>query len=338
MKYLLLLLPLAANASELQLACNLERSKAEVRAATLAAPAAIASVGQDAVSGEKALIVGISQSLSGRKQANLIRDSAEAKCDALHSTLQLDEHARWSQLQVQRASMLVELKLVEQAILLAKENIAQLDAQLTAQTITISQHTEARQSMVALEARQAEILRSLSVVSAPPPNTNIANLLASSRQHEANSARLAAQAQAETGWDVVISAGARQPQNGSAAPYATIGLRYSFGAPAAAAAARDVGRNTELLLAAQQGGYTQTVLRQRDTLKALVQAETLASSTAARQITHLKRVRASMVGIDTALALNTIRSLDLQLLILQAEASGAETRLAGYNALVLKLE
>lgn len=181
------------------------------------------------------------------------------------------------------------------------------------------------------------MLRRLSVVSAPPPNTNVASLLASSRQYEASAARLAAQAQAETGWDVVVSAGARQPQNGQAAPYATIGFRYSFGAPAAQAAARDVGRNTELLLAEQQGGYTQTVLRQRDTLKALVQAETLASSTANRQITHLKRVRASMVGIDTALALNTLRSLDLQLLVLQAEAAGAEARLAGYTELLEKL-
>lgn len=338
MKYLFLLLPLIANAGELELACNLERAKAEVRASTLAAPSAIASLGQDAASGEKALLAGISQSISGRKQAALIRESAEAKCGALRATLQLDEHARWSQLQVQREGTLAALKLIEQAILLAKSNISQLDAQLAAQTITINQHTEARQSLVALEARQADMLRNLAVVLAPPPNTNIASLLESAREHEANSARLAAQAQAENGWDVVLSAGARQPQHGGATPYATIGLRYSFGAAAAAAAARDVGRNTELLLAEQEGGYTKTVFRQRDTLKGLVQAETLATTSAAGQIEHLSKIRSTLVGIDTALALNTLRGLDLQLLALQAELAGAKTRLAGYKALLLKLE
>jgi len=50
MKYLLLLLPLVANAGELQLACNLERSKAEVQASTLAAPSVYGSLGQDPIS------------------------------------------------------------------------------------------------------------------------------------------------------------------------------------------------------------------------------------------------------------------------------------------------
>lgn len=337
MKYLLLLLPLVANAGELELACNLERSKAEVRASTLAAPRIIGQLGQDATSGEKALIAGVSQSFSGRAQAEKLRESAEAKCDALRSTLQLDEHGRWSQLQVQRDGAKAELQIIEQAIVLAKSNISQLDAQLAAQTITINQHTEGRSALVGLEQREADLLRLLSVIVLTPPQTNISSLLESARISEGQAARLTAQASADRGWDIVVAAGARQPQNGSAQPYATIGFSYSFGEKAAQRAARDIGTQTAELLAAQQGGYAQTVLRQRETLIGLIEAETRSSSTTARQETHLRRVRESILGIETALALNTLRSLDLQLKVLEAEKIGAEARLSGYKALLEKL-
>lgn len=344
---LLLLIPALASASELQLACNLERSKAEVRASTLAAPAAYASVGQDPSTGEKSALAGVSQSFSGIVQAGLVRDAAEAKCDALHSTLQLDEHARWSQLQVQREAARIELAITEKAIALAKTHISHLDAQLTAQVITINQHTEARQTLVSLENRRATLMRTLSTVINTPPNSNITSLLEASRQSEAKAAELAAKAQAETGWDITVVVGGRTPIGSSSSSsgnasstqaYGTIGFRYSFGSGAAQQAARDVGRDTRLLLAAQNGGYTQTVLRQRETLLALTQAETLAASTSERQATHLRKVRATLVGIDTALALNTLRALDIQLLVLDADAEGAESRLAGYKALLEKLQ
>jgi hypothetical protein len=334
---LILILPFSVHAAELELACNLERSKAEVQALTLASPSAIGQVGQDATTGTKSLIVGISQSFSGRSQATLIRGAAEAKCDAIRATLQLDEHARWSQLQVAREGFKAELRIIEQAITLAKTNISFLDAQLAEKLITINEHTAARQSLVALETREAELLRGLSTSTMPSPDTNVRTLLEASRRAEGDAARLAAEATAARGWDIVVSAGARQPFNGSAAPYATIGFSYSFGSADAQRAAREVGGYTEALAAAQQGGYTQTVVRQRETLANLIQAETLAASTSARQEEHLRRVRTSIVEIDTALALNTLRSLDLQLKVLEADRVGAETRLAGYKALLEKI-
>ena len=335
--YLLFLLPLAVHASESDLACNLERSKAEVQASTLAAPFVYGTLGQDPLTTSKSAVTGVSQSFSGRVQASKLREAAEARCDMLYSTMKLEEHGRWAQAQVQHEAALNELRVVEEAIELAKTNIAELDAQLSAKTITIAQHTEARQTLVTFEARRAELLRQLAVVLGTPVNTNIASLVGAARAAEGRAARLTAQAIANSAWDISMQAGVRQPLDGTKAnTYGNITFRWSFGAPASARAATAVGEQTEILSAAQQGGYTQTV--QRDTLIGLIQSETAAASTVARQITHLDDVRASLRGIDTVLALNMRRSLELQLKALEADQAGAETRLAGYKALLEKLQ
>jgi hypothetical protein len=340
MKYLslLLLLPALSAAGELELACNLERSKTEVQASTLDAPEAIGSVGQDATTGTKSAILGVRQSFSGKYQADLLRQAAEAKCDALRSTLKLDEHARWSQLQVTREGLKAELAIIEQAIAMAKTNISFLDAQLSEKVITILQHTEARQSLVSLEIRQAALLRGLSDNVLSSPDSNAAGLMEAARTAEAHAAGLTAEAAAQKGWDIVVSAGGRQPESGNATPFASIGFSWSFGAGRAEAAAQDVRRQTEQLLAVQQGGYAQTLIRQKETISSLIQAETMAAATSARQMQHLREVREPMVLIDTALANNTVRSLNLQLKILEADRIGAETRLTGYKALLDKLQ
>jgi hypothetical protein len=326
-----------AHAGEAQLACNLERSQAEVRASTLSAPQAYGSLGQDPITSSKSAIAGISQSFSGRVQASKIREAAEARCDAIRSTLAIEENARFAVASIQHDSATAELRMIEKAILLAKSNISQLDAQLSAQTITISTHTEARSELIALEQRQSALLRTLSAVVIRTPG-NIGSLLEVARQNEATAARLIAEAQSESGWDVVAQAGVRQPlTGGSSTTFGTISFKYSFGYNASKDAARAVGSQTAELLAAQQGGFTQTVLRQRKELQSLVEAETLSIATTARQIEHLNRVRNSMVGIETALAQNTSRALDLQLLILAADESASQVRLAGYKALLEKI-
>jgi hypothetical protein len=339
MKYLILLLfPILAQASELELACNLERSKAEVTASNLAAPAAYGTLGQDPITTSKSAIAGVSQSLSGRSQASKIREAAGAKCDALRASLELDEFGRWSQQQVQRDGAIAELRIVEQAIALAKSNIAQLDEQLAAHTITVNQHTAARGSLVFLEDRQAELLRELSIASKTPPVSNAQNLLSVSRIAEARAASLTAQAQADAGWDISVQAGVRQPlDGGKARTYSNITFRWSFGSSNSRAAAQAVGEYTEALLSVQQGGYTQIVVRQQETLRNLIQAETLAAATAARQEEHLRQVHGTVSGVDSTLALNTIRVIDLQLKTLEASRVGAETRLTGYKALLEKI-
>lgn len=339
---LLLLIPLAVQAQETRLACELELAKAEVQASILHAPSAFGSIGQDATTGSKSMSIGVSQSFSGRARADLVRKAAQAKCDSIRATLQLDEHARWAVLKVQRDGAVAELALVTEAIRFAKENLALLAAQLEAQTITLSQHTEGSQLLVSLENREAELLRQLSVPVLPPPQVNVTALIESSRAAEAETARLAAQSQAEAGWDVVVAGGVRQPLGGSASggasPFATIALSYSFGYSAAKEAAARVGKKTSALLAVQQDGYNQTTARQAETLKRLIAAELQNSTTNYNQIVHLSQLKASLNGLDTALALNTLRALKLQLFALRADLAGAEARAAGYKFILAQLQ
>jgi hypothetical protein len=338
MKFLIaLLFPLTSLANEAQLGCNLERDKAEVSASILAAPQAVAQVGQDAATGQKSVIAGISQSLSGRVRAGLTREAAEARCDALRSTVLIETYGRSAVITVQRGAARVELKSIEKAIDLAKTHIAQLDNQLIAQVITINQHTQARQTLLELETKQAALMRVLAKV--VEPTEPIINLLDSARVAEGRAAQYLAESTAASGWDVKVAAGARQPfDGGSAQPYANITFTYSFGYSASKEAAARVGHSTEVYLASQGSGYTQTVLRQQKELAQLYDTEVLTATQTARERVALQKVRASLVGLNTVLALNTLQELDIQLLALIAQEQGAEARAAGYKKLVQELK
>jgi hypothetical protein len=338
-KYLILLLfPILANATETQVACNLERDKAEVQASVLSAPSVVSAIGQDPTTGTKSANVGISQSFAGRSQAGLLRQAAEARCAAITANKQLDERGRWAQLSVQHQAAVIELAGIEQAILMAKANISQLDAQLTAHTITIIEHTAARQELVNLEERQAGLLRTLSISAKVPPTTDVTGLIETARSAEADAALLEAKVIAGRGWDVVVSGGVRQPFGGSATTFATVALRWSFGMSAAEQAASRVAEGTSQLAALADGGYAQTALRERETLHHLIEAETRAIASSARQQEHLRRIHASLVGIDTALAGNTRRGLELQLAVMAADEAGCQARLDGYTALLEQLK
>lgn len=332
---LALLLPALASAGELELACGLERSKAEVQATLLAAPELQTRLGRDSTTGQDALTLGVSKSLSGHLRAGTVREAAEAKCDAIRGSLALDSFSRWSMLNAQKIGARAELTKIEEAIALAKADIAQLDAQLTAQTITITQHTEARQTLVNLENREAALLKILAQDSLPTPYVPAAKLIAEAREAEARAAGLTAKAAASVGWDVVFTAGSRKPFDGSsAAGFGTIALTYSFGYEGSKKAASAVAGYTEALSIAAEGGTTQAIVRQRKTLEGYIEAETLNIATTARQRVHLQKVRASIVGIDTALALNTRRALEIQLKVLEADQAGSEVRLAQYQELL----
>jgi len=341
LKYTPMVLALLANvalADEAQTACNLEQSKSEVRAAVLAAPAAFGSVG-DASTTEKNVTLGVTQSLSGRRQASLLRQSAETRCNAIQVMVQLEAYEQWSQLQVQRDGALAELRLIEQALIAARVNLQELTSQLAANTITLNDHAQAVTAVAAIEHRQATLMKTLAVVIVTPPETNVISLIEALHTHETLASELAARSQAETGWDTVISAGARQPMSGggSGQLFATIGFKWSFGYSAARDAARAVGDQTTALMHEQQNGYTQTMLRQRDTLRQLVKAETLEMNSIRWNMTQLRQTRASVQGIDTALSLNTLRSVNLQLSVMEAQLAGTLTRLDGYKNLLLTL-
>lgn len=336
---ILLLLPtLAFGASEAQIACSLEKAQAEVQATTLAAPAAFASVG-DPTSAEKTVILGVTQSLSGRSRADTIRQAATAKCDALQATLQLDEQAKWSLAQIQRDSAEQELRGIDDAIGLAAVNLALLDQQLEAKTITIIDHTAARTELAALEQHRADLKRIVAITVLPAPKASASELIARAQRQEANAAALTAKANADGAWDVTVSTGMRQPiSGGNATPFVAMTAKYSFGLEASRQAARDVGKYTQQLMQVQQSGYAQTDKRQSQDVDRLIVVERASASSLHNQLDQLQRIYASLHGLDTALALNTARSLEIQMKALQAQIAGTEARQRGYEALLQTLQ
>jgi hypothetical protein len=334
----LLLFPVFALANEGQIACNLERSKAEVRASILEAPSAFGSIG-DASTSVQNITAGISQSMSGYKQASLTRQAADARCNAIKAALQLDTYEQWAQIQVQRSGAIEELRAVERALDKARDNIIILNPQLAAKTITIAEYNQALGNLVEIEKKKTELMKILSVVAITPAEINVNNLIESAQRYESQAANLAARSQAEAGWDVVVSAGARQPISGTGSSqlFATVGVKWSFGYSASKNAARDVGVQTAELMQIQQNGYTQTILRQRETLDQLIKTEEIEINYISAYLVHLKHIRESVDGIDTVLALNTLRSVDLQIMITESKLVGAKTILDGYKNLLMDL-
>lgn len=333
----LIIAPTIAFAGEQQVACNLEKDRAEVQASVLSAPQAFGQVG-DTVTSTKNVVVGVSQSFSGIKRARLIREAADAKCDAMRATIALDKYGVFAVTSIQQKSAATELISVNEALDLAKKNLELLDAQLVAQTITIIQHTAARQVITALEMRKAELIR---VLSKPVEGTeSIAGFVDVAKSAEANAARLAAEAGSEAGWDVKVAAGARQPitGGGSASAFATIAFTYSFGYDSSKDAARRVGTGTAELMSESTVGYAKTVQRQRGELEGLVIAENALIPSLKAQLANIKGILKTLEPLDTALALNTKRDLNIQAITLRGQIAGAEMRSAGYAALLIDLK
>ena len=324
-----------AFAGEAELACNLERSKAEVAAATLAAPQAFGSFGQDSSASSISTIAGLSQSYSGRARAGLLRKAADAKCEALQASLKIDETNRWSVALIKQRAANVELVFVDEALAYARDVLVTANKQLEAKTITLAAQLEAQSNVGTLERRRITLLQVLSAQTAPVEPTSIPVLISAAIDAEAVAARLAAEAAAEAGWDVTVAAGIKQPlRNGKTVPFATLNFRYSFGAAEAAAAAKAVEEQTRQLLEAQGAGYAQSIIRMRAELKALIDAEEALTKGIASQLVDLDRVIATLRPLTTAAGINALRTLELKRLMLDADAKGAQIRSDGYRQLL----
>lgn len=327
-----------AFAGEAELACNLERSKAEVAAATLAAPQAFGSFGQDSTASSVSTVIGLSQSYSGKARADLIRKAADAKCEALQASLKIDETNRWSIALIKRRAATVELVFVDEALVYARDVLAMANKQLEAKTITLATQLEAQSNVAALERQRINLLRIISVQAMPVEPTSIPVLISNAIDAEALAARFAAEAAAEASWDVTVAAGIKQPlRNGKTVPFATLNFRYSFGAAEAAVAARAVEVQTRQLLEEQSAGYVKSIIRTRTELKALIEADDALITAAASQLVDLDRGIAVLRPLTTAAGINALRTLELKRLVLDADLKGAQIRSDGYRQLLKDL-
>lgn len=298
--------------------CDLEKAKAEVAASLAGAPRAFASVGE-ATSSEKNAVVGMSSSLAGHRSASLLRQAAEHGCSAIAAAEVVEQHLAFSELALKRAAAKAELPVVEKAITHTDQLVKRLTAQFAAKTATLSVVVEAQQRLLTLQQKQAELLSVLSKQGEHPAG-NISGALSAARFHEAEAARLQAEAQAVRGWDVVVSAGARRPLNGGTTePFASISFTWSLGERAASKAASEVGRLSEQSAAERKLGATQLVIRREQELETELKIidRRIADLLNARK--PVEQGLAKLAGLDSAEAIAVRDSLILNELQLEAE-------------------
>ena len=336
---LLLIMPAISYAeTEAELSCDIIKSNAEVQASVSGSPQAFTSVG-DAASGTKNIAVGVSQSLSGIRSASLLRESAVAKCDAIKDTLLLDEHIRWSLAVIDRDSVVAQLRVIQEAIKIARANTDQLGTQLAAQTITLEQYNVSRQQLTTLQNKKFDLMGQIAEgILQPPQISNLMTLIDDARIKQARADSLAARAQAETGWDLVASTGVNRPINGgTTSPFVTIGIRYSFGYESARESAARIETKTNELLKIQQNGYQQILMRQADTIRSKLDIENANLKNTSEEIDNLEKLKTPLLPLDTTLSRNALITLELQIKILEADKSGMQAKINGYNSLLLKM-
>lgn len=337
----------AATQDEVALSCDLEKAKAELSASVLEMPYAYGSVSNNPT--DKGVTAGIGYSFIGRSKAKLMRDAADARCTALAATMELDEQQRWLLVAIAKVGARAELEGLLEARKRAAEQTIQLQAQLNAKTVTIAEYNTVRQAALGIEARINQLRLTLADPSTVSSTKTIKSLLEVAKTSTVKAAELEAKVSAESAWDVSVVAGGRKeisswnPSSGNdgsgkpTTPFVGITFRWSFGAGAADKAVGTVKDRTERLFVAATSGYVQSadrlLLQVTDALKVERDREA--------QLQTSLREAESVIGtfkpLDTALALNTRRSLELQAAIQQAELSGVRRRITEYQNFMAKL-
>jgi hypothetical protein len=333
--HLLFIIPTIAMASEQQIACNLEKDRSEVQASILSSPQIFGSVGD--VTSEQNAVIGVSQSFSGIRRARLMREAAESRCNALRATVSLDRHGIYAVTGIQQKAASSELIAINNALGLAIKNMELLDAQLAAQAITVIQYNSAKQVILELNSRKADLIRLLG--KQVEFTDSVAGFVDAARIAEANAARLSAEAISESGWDVKVSAGARQSISGntSTKSFATLTFTYSFGYSSSREAARRVGLDTEQAMSEMSTGYARVIHRQRNELEGMIVAEEVLIPSIKYQLGNVESILKVLEGVETKAGINTKRELEIQKIVLNGRLVGSEIRRDGYKSLLADL-
>lgn len=334
---LLFLIPtLASGANEGQIGCELVKAQAEVQATELADPSAFTIVGDPSVTQQQSVAIGLQQSVSGFFRAKQMRQSADAKCDAIYAETSLDLYQKWAVLAAQRKGDIAEQNALDDSMDLQKDYISTLTKELQDRVTTIATMESADSTLISTEQRQVQLAKNLVIEIIPPPDGDLADLIYQANSKEGTAAQLSAKSAATSGWDFVLLVGVRTPidHNGTTQPFISAQAKYSFGTRAAQRAANVVGQKTIELLNIQNGGYNQTVQRNRIELLRLIDVEQKDQSAVQNEVNRINHLRQPLIGIDSILAKNAISEVDIQLSILNATLAGSKARLEAYLVLL----
>lgn len=319
-----------AHGSETQTYCALGKARAQVQSELLKAPESYGQIGDPSTSA-RALTLGIRKSLARDVQGRLIDRIAEAQCAAYASQRELAEQIDGVASRAESKAIEAKQALLQRALDAAQENAVQERTLFASQNATIADMRvsydmrDRLRSDLEVMAGRRSILRDQLPASTEPLHAIVARGMAA----QAEVAELQADLASQSGWDLVVAAGARKDlASGAHANFVGVTASRSFGYAASRQAAAEVGRLTTQLLKEERSGAYQQLLRAVSSVTGVHAAqEALRSGLRARRV-ELDESLQRVAYIETAQAERLRRQLRVELLVIEAEIRGADASLA----------
>lgn len=322
-------LPVLAAAGEADLFCELSGVQADAESKVLDAPYAFVNVGNPSIS-NKVVSAGVSKSLSQARRAGLVQERAAAECEAYRSGLALKESVDGVPAKIELRSLAQRKQGLERALQAAERNLATEQALLASNDATLADLTAALRlrdgialDMAALRQREAELS-----TAAEPAQQPLSELVAQSATAQARSAQLASRVAATLGWDVTVLAGMRHDfTSGSQSPFIGLTASRSFGYDASIRASDRVGELTAKLVAEQRDGVYQQVVRMRQSLEGVLNAETLRQHSLEQRNAAIRAMIERAQGVDTNASRRLLRNMSVESLTTSAELAASYARI-----------
>lgn len=328
-------LSLNAAAGEVDTYCELSTARATVQAELLTSLEGFSSYG-DPVTGARSATLGVRKSISRGLQGQLINQLGAAECEAYRAERNLAEQLASVESRAELKAIDAKKPLLLMALAKAEENVAIEQKMLKAQTGTLSdlraafdQRDRLRQELATLDSRYAQLKDQL-----PAAQESLESLLNSSFLAQGEVAELNAKINAQSGWDIQISAGTRADfrNGGKTEGFVALTATRSFGADSSSAAASRVGSLTSKLLREQRDGAFQQLLRTRDSVAGVVAAERMVTASLKERNAVMAESAARLEGVETTEGLRTKRALAVEIAKTDSDLAAADARIESLSA------
>ena len=318
------------HASETQTYCALGKAKAQVQSELLKAPESYGQIGDPSTSA-RAVTLGIRKSLARDAQGRLIDRIAEAQCAAYTLQRELAEQVDGIEPRAESKAIDAKQPLLQRALAEAQKNVDRERLLFASQNATIADlrvsydMRDRLRSDLGVMAGRRSVLRDQLPASTEALHAVVARSIAA----QAEVAELQAELASQSGWDLIVAAGARKDlASGAHSNFVGVTASRSFGYAASRQAAAEVGRLTSQLLEEERNGSYQQLLRAVSFVTGLRAAqEALRDGLRARRVELDENFR-RVASVETAQAERLQRQLRVELLVVEAEIRGADAGLA----------
>lgn len=319
-----------AVAGESDTFCALNQAQAEVQSELLGSAEAFTNIG-DPNTGIHTIAVGVRKSLSKHRQARVVRQLAQAQCDAYRLENRLAEQAANVELRADLVALNAMEPLLKQALEQAENNVQKEQAMLAARSARLTDVKEAfdqadrlRGELVSLAKRRSQLQGLL-----PPIDEPLNDLVIASVAARSEIAALSSKIIVQSGWDVSLAAGMRSDfrANGQREGFVAVQATFNLGKPAADRAAGKVAALTEQLLNEQHDASVQGLRRAKNTVAGLAAGEAMNVSTLEQRTALANSTLERLQGIDTEEGLRVQRTMKVERISAEAQLIGSQARL-----------